>query len=39
MKFATIERVQQKETEKMDKENIGGTDLINAIPSSITRTY
>jgi uncharacterized iron-regulated protein len=39
MKFATIETVQQKEIEKLDKENTGGADFIIAIPSSMTRTY
>ena len=39
MKFATIETVQQKDIEKLDKENLGAADFIIAIPSSMTRTY
>ena len=39
MKFATVETVQQKEIEKLDKENMGVAGFIIAIPSSMTRTY
>jgi uncharacterized iron-regulated protein len=39
LKIVTIETVQQKETDAVEKENLNSASFIIAVPASMTRTY